>query len=112
MTAPELVALGWVDPAPTSPLDEAVALLRQVHGAAFYSTSRAVPRHTLDAIARYLGEGWSLEQVGWGGCTEHRVIECNDDDGHEWHLVHEDGTGELDDEHPIWPVYRFTKVTP
>ena len=48
--------LGWVDPAPTTPLDEAVSLLRQVHEAAFYSTSRAVPRYTLTAIARYLGE--------------------------------------------------------
>ena len=48
--------LGWVDPAPTTPRDEAKALLRQVHEAAYYSTSRAVPRHTLNAIARYLGE--------------------------------------------------------
>lgn len=63
----------------------------------------AIPTAALAALLRERG---GLEQVGWGGCTEH--IDCTDD-GHEWSLVHEDGTGHLDPEHPQWPVYRLSE---
>lgn len=70
-------------------------------GAAFW------PRQALqllDRITELEAAAPVLEQVGWGGCDA--PANC-DEDGHEWDLVHEDGTGQLDDEHPVWPVYRI-----
>jgi len=106
------------EPAPRSARQEAVEALRTGYREARdceWFGEDEVLAHALDSIppellARLAIENGGLEQVGWGGCPKDDPV-C-DEDGHEWGLVHEDGTWLLDRDHPVWPVYALVVPSP
>jgi hypothetical protein len=110
------------DPIPVVANARAEALAAMRHGAKvardceWYGEDEVLP-NALDAIppavlARLAVERGGMEQVGWGGCLRDGAGICTEEDGHEWWLVFEDGTNDLDPEHPKWPVYRLSEEAP